>query len=352
MVRTLTLMCILVLPLTAEASPWVVPPASEIEMVEIKFEADDGAVLSGTLRIPKGTLNGPAVIIPQQTRTETRDNSLYVQTAEVFNAVGYSAFNYDRRGKGKSGGDLPRTNYIRLAKDAVSAKNAVAEMDAVDPMKIGYWGLSQSGWISMEAAAISDPAFVIIISSPLTTPGRQMEIFVRNSVLVDGYSEEAARQAMELRHAIMDRYMRGKISHDTARALIKEAESEPWFERTMIPTAESLPEDVSNLGWLNEMDYNPIDAYEAIEAPLLFILGGHDWVIPVQETLELLDTAEPNGPREVYVIPSAEHEMRIEEEARFLTEEEVAEREPKDFNPDSIKYFMIMGNWLGRMGPQ
>lgn len=340
----------LVLTLTAEASPWVVPSSWEIEKVEIEFEADDGAVLSGTLRIPKGTLNGPALIVPQQTQTDVRDNPLYVQTAEVFNAIGFSVFLYDRRGTGKSGGELPRTDYTRLAKDAVAAKKALAELAAVDPDKIGYWGLSQSGWISMEAAVMSDPAFVIVISSPLTTPGRQMTIFARNSVLIDGYGEDAARQAKELRHAVADRYMRGEISYDTTRALIEEAESKPWFERTGLPSAANLPEDVSNLGWLNEMDYDPTKAYEAVEAPLLFILGGHDWVIPVEETLALLDSVVPKGPREVYVIPSAEHGMRIEEKARFLTNEEVAERKPEDFNPDSVKYFMIMGDWLGRLG--
>jgi uncharacterized protein len=333
----------------AEDSPWYVPGSLEVDKHDIVFEADDGAELSGTLRVPKGMTNAPAVVIPQQARTHFRDNPLYVQTAEVFNAIGFAAFVYDRRGKGESGGEMPQTDYFLLARDAVAAKRAIGDTEFVDNRRIGYWGLSQSGWISMEAAAKSNAAFVVVVASPMTTPGEQMRFFTRNLVLIHGHGEEAAEQASALWHAIMDEYMRGEIEFDEARQLLIDAEKEPWFSEIGMVTGENLPEDVSRSGWINEMDYDPTNAWESVEAPILFLHGGKDWVVPVAETMKILEMLEPAGKREVHVIDSADHAMIIRDETRILSEEEVGEMDVRDFNPDSEIYFMLMGHWLGQL---
>ncbi|QOC24065.1 alpha/beta hydrolase [Wenzhouxiangella sp. AB-CW3] len=333
----------------SEDSPWFVPGSLEVDKHDIEFEAEDGAVLSGTLRVPHGLTNGPAVVIPQQTQTHYRDNPLYLQTAEVFNAIGFSSFVYDRRGKGESGGDMPQTDYFLLARDAVAAKQAIGETEFVNDQQIGYWGISQSGWISMEAAAKSNAAFVVVVASPLTTPGEQMKFYTRNLVLIHGHGKEAADQAAALWHAIMDEYMRGEIEHDVARQLLSDAEEEAWFSQVGMVTAENLPEDVSKSGWINEIDYDPTNAWERVDAPILFLHGGKDWIVPVAETMTILETLEPAGEREVHVIDSADHTMIIRDEIRILTDEEVEEMSVRDFNPDSEIYFMLMGRWLGQL---
>lgn len=345
-------LCCSLLLLSASAlagtSPWFAPGSLEVEEQDIEFSAEDGAVLSGTLRVPAGMQNAPAVVIPQQTRTHYRDNPLYLQTARVFNAIGFAAFVYDRRGKGKSGGEMPQTDYHLLAGDAVAARQAIAATDYVDADRIGFWGISQSGWISMEAAAMGGAAFVVVVSSPLTTPGQQMKVFTRNLALIHGHGEEAAEQAGALWHAVMDQYMRGEIEYEQARNLLREAEEQPWFEDTGMVSADELPEDISQIGWLNEMDYDPTGAWERIKAPILLLLGGKDWLISVEKTLEVIDALEPAGERDVHVIESADHGMRIREETRVLSDEEAAELGERDLIADSEVYFMLMGNWLGR----
>ena len=350
MPKRLLFFCLLALSTSvlAERSPWFVPGSLEVDEHEIEFTAEDGAVLSGTLKVPAGARSAPAVVIPQQARTHYRDNTLYLQTARVFNSIGFAAFVYDRRGKGESGGDMPQTDYHLLAGDAVAARKAIAETDFVDGNRTGFWGISQSGWISMEAAARGDTAFVVVVSSPLTTPGEQMKVYTRNRVLIQGHGEEAGDQAMALRHAVMDEYMRGEIEYEEARQLLSEAEEKPWFADADMVSADQLPEDISQAGWLNEMDFDPTDAWERVEAPILFLLGGKDWVISVEDTLELIDSLEPAGERDVHVIESADHGMIIREEARILSDEEAAELDERDFIADSEVYFTLMGNWLGR----
>ncbi len=86
------------------------------------------------------------MVVVQQAGTSTRDIPLFVQIAETFTAIGRE--------------------------------------DAVDPTRVGFWGLSQSGWIAMEAGMRSEPAFVIAVGSPLTTPAEQMEFLAHNHVLL------------------------------------------------------------------------------------------------------------------------------------------------------------------------
>lgn len=328
---------------TAEDDPWSVPASWTVVERDISFESD-GFRLSGTLYSPEGVRNGPALVAVQQAGTDTRDNSLMVQMAQHLNAVGYSVLLYDRRGEGESEGGPERPSYAAMARDAVAAKHTIADTEEVHPDKIGFWGVSQGGWLAMEAAAMSSPAFVIVVGSPLTTPGEQMEVLAYNYLLVAGHGEEVADRALQIRKAVMDDYFRGELSHDSATALLAEVEDEPWFELAWLPAADDLPEDPEMSSWILEMDYDPVAAYEGVEAPMLFMLGGEDFDIPVERTLEIAEALDDRDEREIVVIPGASHVMRIEEDPadQFELEESDAS--------NSTKYFFVMGEWLGRLG--
>jgi len=310
---------------------------SGVEEKEVRFESN-GATLAGTLYMPKNVQNGPALVVVQQAGTETRENPLFVQIAETFTAIGYSVLVYDRRGHGLSEGSSERPRYSEMAEDAVAGKRAIAEFSAVHPDKIGFWGLSQSGWLAMEAAAMSNAGFVIAVSSPLTTPGEQMKVLVRNYVLKEGYGEEAANKALETRQLVMHDYFHDKISHENATKAIKEIEDEPWFKWAFLPASDKLPKNIQETSWIHEMDYDPIKAFEEVEVPLLYILGEQDIDIPVERTLEIIDGIESNKNREIVVVPEANHLMKGEQD------------DDEQLISTSARYFMVMGEWLGRQG--
>jgi len=322
--------------------PWSVPATWEVEETEIRFESD-GAILAGTLHAPRGIEDGPAVVVVQQAGTATRELPLFMQVAETFNAIGFSVFLYDRRGEGESEGAPGRPDYHTMSRDAVAAKRAIAALPAVHPERVGFWGLSQSGWLAMEAGAMSDPAFVISVGAPLTTPGEQMEFLAQNYVLLDGHGEAAARRAVEVRRTIHADYFRGEVGYEEARAVLAEVEDEPWFHRAFLPAAHQLPRDVEQSSWIREMDYDPVPALEGVDAPLLFLLGGADIDVPVARTLEIAAGLRPRKDREIVVIPGASHLMRIEENPG-----DQFHLEPGDVS-DAPAYFLVMGEWLGRL---
>lgn len=321
---------------------WSVPASWEVEAQEVSFESH-GVVLSGTLLSPRGIEDAPAVVFVQQAGMTTRDNPLHEQMAKVFNAIGYAAFLYDRRGHGESEGDPARPRFRTMAEDAVAAMRAIGATAAVDSDRIGFWGISQGGWLAMEAASLSDPAFVISLSAPLTTPGEQMDFLAHNYVRVHA-GEAAAERALAARRIVMGDYYRGQVPYEAARDTLAALEAEAWFEHTFMPAAQDLPRDMTESSWIHEMAYEPLEYFRSMTAPLLFILGGEDMDIPVARTLEIIEELPSRDETEVVVIPGANHVLRIGHDPldqRDLSQDRLI--------ANSDKLFMIMGRWLGEL---
>jgi uncharacterized protein len=322
------------------AAPWSMPASWRIDEIEVRFSSG-GTQLSGTLFSPVGASDGPAVVLVQQNGTTTRDNPLFTQLAQALTGIGFSVFAYDRRGHGESEGSSGRIAYDTLAHDAVAAKHALAGLDQVAADRIGFWGISQGGWLALEAGVLSNPAFIITVSSPLTTPGRQMEFLAYNYVLTT-HGKAAAVRALTTRRLVMRDYFRGDASYDEARAALEAVADEPWLRWAWLPDAENLPEDPAESTWIDEMDFDPTEAFHATDAPLLFLLGGEDLDIPVAETLTIIERGEPRENLEVVVLPGADHILRVVEEPIIGEEANLAR--PVS---ESVEYFTVLGRWLG-----
>src|SRR3546814_14567543 len=90
----------------------------------------------------------------------------------------------------------------------------------IDPKRIGLWGLSQGGWLSLLAAARnSDVRFVVSISAPVVTPDVQMMFRSENAMRINGYPEAEIEQMRTTRKADAD-YMRGNGDRAAAPALV------------------------------------------------------------------------------------------------------------------------------------
>lgn len=323
-------------------APWSVARSPEVRQREVVFESD-GIELAGTLHFPEGAEAGPAVVVVQQGGTQTRETPLYRQTAELLVQLGYSVLLYDRRGFGASGGAPEDRTYPVLAADAAAGMRAIGELEEVDAERIGLWGISQGGWLAMMAGVEADAAFVIAVSTPLVSPDEQMETLAYNYVLLAGYGEEAARRAREARRAVSGEFYRGERSRESAQEVLEAIRDEPWYDLTYLPLPEALPEEPSSSTWYDEMRHDPTVAFEALDAPLLFLLGGEDADIPVARTLAVADSLGERPNRDVVVIPGATHLMRIEEDPA-----DHLELGPSA-TPNAPAYFLVMGEWLGRL---
>jgi hypothetical protein len=142
----------------------------------------------------------PVVVVTHAASSPTRDLPLYRHLIELLPTLGVAAFVYDRRGSGASGGEARRERLPTLADDAIAAQRMLEKLPAVDPRRIGFWGLSQEAgspcWRQHEALPT---AFVISVSAPMTTPDAQMNFAVANLLSVEGYSHADVEQAVGAR---------------------------------------------------------------------------------------------------------------------------------------------------------
>lgn len=160
-------------PLAIEAQRQQTYPGSELEMIEElargtgyrQYRAaylSEGLTIYGLLTIPEGQppAGGWPIIIfnhgyipPEEYRTTER----YVAYQAYFARNGYITFKSDYRGHGESEGD-PVGGYYSPAytTDVLNAKSSVQKLPEANPHKVGFWGHSMGGHLTLRSMVIAD----------------------------------------------------------------------------------------------------------------------------------------------------------------------------------------------------
>src|SRR5262249_40817104 len=135
-----------------------------------------GAVLAGTLTLPPGPGPFPAAVYVSGSGPTLREESHWLDS--VFVSHGVAVLAYDKRGVGQSSGRYPGSlasveTIGRLAGAAVAAARFVAAQPGIDRARVGFYGISQGGWIIPQAAVRAGRAvsWAVIESGPLVTQG-------------------------------------------------------------------------------------------------------------------------------------------------------------------------------------
>jgi dipeptidyl aminopeptidase/acylaminoacyl peptidase len=159
---------------------WHVAGTPTVISQDVQF-SNAGANLAGTVYLPNTGDHLPAIVVLHHAGAATRESALYRHLREGLPALGFAVLIYDRRGSGQSSGSLQGVDYETLADDAVAGQHALAKLSRIEPAKIGFWGLSQGGWLAVLAAGRSrDAAFAISVSAPLVTADEQMQFATSN----------------------------------------------------------------------------------------------------------------------------------------------------------------------------
>jgi len=148
--------------------------ASRFTEREVTFRS--GSVeLRGSLILPAAQGRHPAVVFLHGSGPATRAGARTY--AEEFASIGVASLFFDKRGSGSSTGSWITSSLDDLAADALAAVEFLKTQEEVEPARIGFWGVSQAGWVAALAASQSrDVAFMIVISGGGATP-RESELF-------------------------------------------------------------------------------------------------------------------------------------------------------------------------------
>jgi hypothetical protein len=311
---------------------------------EIQF-TNGAAHLKGTVYLPKTGNNLPAVVVLHHAGLPNHDANLYRHLCEGLPAIGIAVLVYDRRGSGQSSGDLNKADYETLADDAVAGQHALAKFSRIDPNKIGFWGLSQGGWLAVLAAGRSkDAAFAIAVSAPLVTADEQMQFATRNLLTVRGYSQSDVQDMLAARKAWIG-YLHRKGSRDEVVDVLRKAEAKPWFDIAYLPKASQLTNDPEHDPNRKRLDDDPIAAVRQARVPLLLLYADSDPWVPVGESVKRLQSLAMEFPNIQYeVVGNANHEMMFPTNETMQVDQETTRKEA----PQAPSYFMLVASWITR----
>jgi dienelactone hydrolase len=258
---------------------------------EVAYPSGD-VTLAGTLILPTTPGRHPAVVIVHGSSPDTRA-PLLGYASEVFAQHGIATLVYDKRGAGRSSGNLHTASLQNLADDARAGLRYLKSRPDIDPTRIGMEGESQGGWlIPLVAAQSQDLAFMVLVSASAVSPAQQ-EVF---------YTEQLLRSSgMSARVQDTGRKAR-KFLNDYLVAV----------QKGQLPAPEIFRQEVA----INqEVTFDPVPVLKHVRQPLLLILGEHDIHVPAVHSAAIFDRVlKSNGNRDytIIVYPGADHGIEVQ----------------------------------------
>jgi alpha-beta hydrolase superfamily lysophospholipase len=321
------------------SAAWSAKPSVSVSRTELSF--NNGPVrLSGTLYTPNVAGKVPAVVAFHPAATATRDLPVFEHLVTMLPPMGIAVFVYDRRGSGKSQGPMADGDYTILADDGISALRMLAQDSRVDAKKIGFWGLSQGGWLSLLAASrCTEAAFAISISAPMTPPDVQMIFAVANILRIKRYSQEDIDVAVRARKAVDD-FERGNLDRKTAQERLDAAIAKPWFNLIYM---DKTFEDPDQSSWAKEIRHDPLQTLNKVKVPTLVLYGAKDPWVPAKDSIEAITREAARHPNIVtHVVAGADHDMMLS----VSPEGQIDPAGLANMAPESPEYFGILAGWL------
>jgi uncharacterized protein len=277
---------------------------------EVTFISKDGTQLAGSLLLPSGTGQHPAVVFAHGSNAQTR-NGYYGNIrfiAEAYARSGIAALIFDKRGTGRSKGDWQTANFEILADDVAAGVGFLRTRAEIRADRIGLTGSSQAGWIMAWAAMrVPDVRFIQMrSSSPMSVreANRDQLILMMEA---ERYPRSEIQRALDIRD-MMDDYAVTGQNWEQLEAAAKQVENEYW----MIKFIGGLPgKDSPDHAWLRKaFSYDTTSTVRNFKGAWQVTYGASDIVVAVPEARAWFENALRYGRSNdvtIEVVPNADH---------------------------------------------
>ena len=241
----------------------------------VRFQNGD-VTLAGTLLLPAPSRSRHAAVVFTHGGGAARREFVWGM-GYLLAARGIAVLIYDKRGVGESKGNWGEASFEDLADDAVAGAKFLQSNSAIDPKRIGFWGLSQGGWIApLAASRFPDAAFAVAISGGGLTPASTELFDTEYELQKAGFSAKDVEQALafqRLKNEIIRSFEKWE-QYLSMRTAVKDA---PWYRVQGIDIRG--PDKQDHPQWAHmrrSYFYDPAPALKSMRCPLLVINGELD----------------------------------------------------------------------------
>ena len=240
-----------------------------------------GNTLAATLTIPPGKGPFPAVLLIAGSGPNDRDEALmghrpFLVLADYLTRRGIVVLRADKRGVGKSTGDLNTATTADFADDAQASVDYLKTRPQVDPHRIGLLGHSEGGVIApMVAARDHDVAFVVMMAGT-GVPGDQIiEAQQRLIEEASGMPEDKVEKS-----AAQERQLVALIEEEQDTAALDQ-QLHTLLAGTVPDTQIGAQINFVKSPWFRYfLTYDPATALRKLTCPVLVLNGEKDLQVP------------------------------------------------------------------------
>jgi alpha/beta superfamily hydrolase len=273
--------------------------ASEgIKREEFSFISNN-LTLHGTLWYPQNPINKGLLFV---TSSQGHDRSGSNAEANYFASLGYTVFNYDKRGTGQSEGDWQSATIEELCSDDMNALEFFSNTSSLSLSDMGIKGSSQGGIkIPYILSKMPGLGFGISVSCP---SGTLMESDLNHwkNTHDDKIDKANMEQALEVQKAGYN-YLAGNISYKSLLETKNENSNKDWLQYVWIPD-ENIQKD-------DKLNFSGLPYFEKITQPILVIQGMSDEIIP-KNSYQVIENAiqtSNSTDYKVIVLENTSHSM-------------------------------------------
>lgn len=291
--------------------------------------------LHGTLTLPKGVENFPAVILVTGSGLQNRDEDIFgfkifKIIAEKLSENGIAVLRYDDRGYGKSRGEAKTATTKDFAMDAAAGIKYLKSRKEINKDKVGIFGHSEGGIIAAMLAADAgvSPAFCIMMAGTAVPGDTIINFQIISMNKAQGVDESEIPWIIDFQNRVYNYIKNYDLPTDTAAMKRLEAELLEFNIKAIDLLPDSIRKNVTDkekyarfrvtqsLGQITSpwfkffISYDPAEALRQVKAPLLAIFGKKDMQVPPDMNIPALKEAvkvSANKDVTIEVFPDANH---------------------------------------------